>query len=419
MSSQDFDLLEMVESVAADLKVEARQRRISIMSAMLPELPRALHGEAELLKQTLVAMCRLALETTTGAHVYLEAAPCGANVSPSHRNEITFSVNYDSEQKPDDEQLDEVRTLAADLGVFLSAYIAAGRGARLSFSRQFDLGRRRIPPVMLEEKLKHASVFIVSNEPAPNRAFHVYLRFAGVHCNGAPTAAETIVELGSRAAASSPYDLLIIASPIDDMPPREIARTIRTSEELKHMKLLFIDDYELDETKQDGLFVGFDGYLAKPVTQDTYLRTVTKLLGAPSAIDEVRAEASRQRTVLVVEDNPVNQKTALFQLRRLGFQSDIASNGAEALEALDKNAYQLVFMDLQMPVMDGFECTQRIREQDRFKDLPIVALTANDSPENRRRCIDVGMSDFLSKPATLDSLRKILESWVGQKSGRE
>jgi signal transduction histidine kinase/CheY-like chemotaxis protein len=136
--------------------------------------------------------------------------------------------------------------------------------------------------------------------------------------------------------------------------------------------------------------------------------------GLPAAIHGKVTELRRSRErILLVEDNKINQKVALLMLKRLGVEADIASNGAEALEAMASRSYRLILMDCQMPEMDGFEATRRIRAQNDYDaKVPIIAMTANAFAEDRDACLAAGMDDYLSKPVRQDDLQSKLERWL-------
>mgnify|MGYP002826177657 FL=1 len=116
--------------------------------------------------------------------------------------------------------------------------------------------------------------------------------------------------------------------------------------------------------------------------------------------------------VLVVDDNEVNRRVACGYLRKLGFSCDIAEDGQQALDAVKTNPYGMVFMDCQMPVMDGYESTRAIREYLQGKPLPIIAVTANAMEGDREKCLDAGMDDYLAKPLRKDTLYKMVEHWL-------
>jgi CheY-like chemotaxis protein len=161
----------------------------------------------------------------------------------------------------------------------------------------------------------------------------------------------------------------------------------------------------------------FDASLSKPLAEDRLLGTMARLIDrepvdtataivGPTAFD--LPEVNRSMSILVVEDNPVNQKVARHLLSRFGFTADVAASGREAVEALTRRGYDLVLMDVQMPDMDGLEATQLIRRELPGRAGRIVAMTANVAPEDARRCREAGMDGFLGKPINVEELAKEL-----------
>ena len=117
--------------------------------------------------------------------------------------------------------------------------------------------------------------------------------------------------------------------------------------------------------------------------------------------------------MLVAEDNPTNQRVATLMLRRIGMSVDVVANGIEALEAIDRIAYDLVFMDCQMPEMDGYEATRRLRSSGSTRAaMPVIALTANATEDDRRLCLDAGMSEHIAKPVRDEDLRRVLGHYL-------
>lgn len=116
------------------------------------------------------------------------------------------------------------------------------------------------------------------------------------------------------------------------------------------------------------------------------------------------------RRILIVEDNPVNQKVLQYLITGQGFQCDIAADGTKALESMKSNTYVLIFMDLRMPVMDGFEATKAIRENG--CSLPIIAITASEQDDDRQRCLDVGMNGYLTKPFNKRDFDDVIHRWL-------
>jgi len=123
--------------------------------------------------------------------------------------------------------------------------------------------------------------------------------------------------------------------------------------------------------------------------------------------------SERKIRILVAEDNPVNQKVVVKQLMSLGYQAEVVNNGQEAVDRLKEHEYDVVLMDCQMPIMDGYRATQEIRSfEGERKRTTIIAITANAMPEDRQRCMDAGMDDYMSKPASREDLRKKVEQWT-------
>ena len=156
--------------------------------------------------------------------------------------------------------------------------------------------------------------------------------------------------------------------------------------------------------------------LARPLARNALYQTLRRTLQGfdpehPLASPAITLEAGRAR-ILLVEDNPVNQLVAKGMLAKLGCQVQLATQGAEALELLELDDFDLVLMDCNMPVMDGYEASRRIRQSGRWTDLPIVALTANAMPEERERCRAAGMNDYLAKPFRREELLALVEHWV-------
>jgi two-component system, sensor histidine kinase SagS len=155
--------------------------------------------------------------------------------------------------------------------------------------------------------------------------------------------------------------------------------------------------------------------LARPLARNALYQTLRRtLLGEPSAPlpHEVPTSQALRARVLLVEDNPVNQLVAKGMLGKLGCQVQVAAHGVEALECLEQEDFDLVLMDCNMPVMDGYEASRRIRQGGRWPELPIVALTANAMPEERERCRAAGMNDYLAKPFRREELLALIDHWV-------
>jgi CheY-like chemotaxis protein len=198
-----------------------------------------------------------------------------------------------------------------------------------------------------------------------------------------------------------------------------------------------ISAYDATDARNEALALGVAGYLLKPVRQSKLLECIAELAGKAGgsesmpilpATEERRQDLRRNgetaavcsatgspcRKILLAEDNAANQKLALILLKKLGYEVQVAMNGREALQAFTSELFAAVLMDCQMPEMDGFEATQEIRlwELDKERHVPIIAMTANVLQDDRQRCLQVGMDDYISKPISPQKLKETLERWI-------
>jgi CheY-like chemotaxis protein len=199
-----------------------------------------------------------------------------------------------------------------------------------------------------------------------------------------------------------------------------LAAELRSDERTKSLPMLLVTAYDRSEYGDQARAAGFSGYLVKPIRRSQLYDAVAKAILArieaqvpAQALPSTPAEP-RPESILLVEDNVVNQRLALRQLQKLGFEATAVENGREAVEAAAERAYDLILMDCQMPVMDGFEATAAIRKDELRlrRHAPIVAMTANAREEDRDDCLAAGMDDYLSKPVGLADLQRIVGRWL-------
>ena len=242
-----------------------------------------------------------------------------------------------------------------------------------------------------------------------------------------PTAAtsgeEAILELENAQRDHKPYGLVLMDWMMPDMDGIETIKRIRSDVILSSTPaFIMVTAYSRDDLLQSAEGVYLDGILVKPVSPSTLLDTILNALGKEAfqrthkqekEINTKEAIQSLQGSyLLLVEDNEVNMELALELLQNAGIKVDIALNGAEALERVKHTDYDGVLMDCQMPVMDGFEATHQIRQDSRFKDLPILAMTANAMAGDKEKCIQWGMNDHIPKPIDVTQLFLTMAHWI-------
>jgi two-component system, sensor histidine kinase and response regulator len=245
--------------------------------------------------------------------------------------------------------------------------------------------------------------------------------------------ADALKELRSALDAQKPYDLALVDLMMPEMDGFTLCEEIRKDDSFKKLRLLLMPSYGTRGHSQRAKRVGIDAYVVKPISQgDLYncladifaeiveIPTVvpviaeTKKLITKHSVEENIRRREKDFLILVAEDNVVNQKVIRRQIENLGFTADIVSNGQEAFEAYSAKEYSLIFMDCQMPVLDGYSATEKIRnlEQSNFRHVPIVALTASAIQGDREKCIAAGMDEYISKPTNQQKLDEIINQFM-------
>jgi two-component system, sensor histidine kinase and response regulator len=240
-----------------------------------------------------------------------------------------------------------------------------------------------------------------------------------------------IESLRKATAADQAFDMAIVDMQMPGMAGQEFGRRILADPKIKAPIPIMLTSAGLAGDAKKAKEIGFQAFLTKPVRQaqlrsclETVLGKVMRQSGESelamnnaaakiSVIEPTSAAPARAIRVLLAEDNRVNQAVAVGMLKKLGIQAVCAVNGLEAVQAMQDGEFDLVLMDCQMPELDGFKATQRIRELNGPKSqTSIVAMTANALRGDRQRCLDAGMDDYLSKPVKMETLRQIIDKWL-------
>jgi CheY-like chemotaxis protein len=252
------------------------------------------------------------------------------------------------------------------------------------------------------------------------------LREWGILGDVAQTADDTWAMIRAARERMIPYTILVANSDITGFDPATVKRELEHNGALESTSLVILVPHG-SRICIDVMGKSRAVCLPKPVRKAELYATLVELLNArhspipacemPRSVIEADAGAGQKTfhgvRVLVVEDNPVNQKVAVKMLQTLGCVPDVAGDGREALGAIAAGTYAVVFMDCQMPEMDGFEATAEIRKREQNGNrTTIVAMTANALEGDRERCITAGMDDYVSKPVTRDGMRRMLDKWV-------
>ncbi|HEY8514674.1 MAG TPA: response regulator [Candidatus Binatia bacterium] len=248
------------------------------------------------------------------------------------------------------------------------------------------------------------------------------LKALNVDAHAVAGGAAALEWLRAAHARGEKIDVVLLDLQMPGMSGLELARAIRKEPCLRTLPLVMVTGFAERCHEEEARAAGIAGYLTKPVGAAALrdcLRRVLPRDGAPetttqvaggSSLASVRRQGSR---ILVAEDNVVNQKVTVLTLERLGYQVHVVANGAEALEALEREPYDLILMDCQMPGMDGFEATAEIRRREGVRaHHPIIAMTASAMQGDREHCFVVGMDDYIAKPVQPAALDRVLQRWL-------
>jgi CheY-like chemotaxis protein len=221
----------------------------------------------------------------------------------------------------------------------------------------------------------------------------------------------------------APYDLAILDYQMPGMNGLDLARAIKGTPGLADLRLLMITSFGDRSVRAQARSIPIEGYLGKPVRQSQLLECIATVMGIgevaqgskPEGHDTLTATVGRMSVrVLVVEDNVINQRVAMRMLEKLGCRVDVVANGLEAIHASATIGYDCIFMDCQMPEMDGFAATNAIRQREQREGnrIPIIAMTANAMQGDRERCLTAGMDDYIAKPVKSADLLTMLQAWT-------
>ncbi len=452
LESTDFDLGDLLEEVLDMFAQPAAEKGLELAARVSPANGRiVLRGDPFRLRQVLANLVNNAVKFTPQGEVIVRARvvdgsagmawvslsveDTGIGIAPENQEKIFEHFS----------QADGTTTRqfgGTGLGLAISRRLVELMGGHIGVESSPDKGANFRIELMLPRGSVSETVLPIASNPAGVRTLLVddnlsnleilqyQLEGCRMHVSCADNGAQALTLMTRASESGAPFDLAILDMHMPNMDGLELAKAIKSQPGLAATRLIMLTSAIAECPAGEREQAGIEHCVTKPIRQSELLKIIGNVLNeARSAIpaQETPAAAVPGRqfpavpgpvalagAVLLAEDNPVNQEVAKTFLTRLGLRVDIANNGAEVLALTEARRYDLILMDCQMPVMDGYQTTAAIRQRqtDASGRLPIIALTANAMEGERCKCLAAGMDDYLSKPYSRAQLESTLARWL-------
>jgi PAS domain S-box-containing protein len=439
-----FNLLTLLEDVTEMLGLEAHEKGLDLTLYPEPDLPQLVTGDPSRIRQVLINLIGNAIKFTHSGEIVVRAeleqeTPDGVL--------LQFSITDTGIGIPAD-RIDSIfapftqgdgstirKYGGTGLGLSISAHLARKMGGSITVSSEQGAGSTfvfRIKLVRQQSSGETASrilpdltgldVLLVDGNALRRKMLSELLGSCGCRCLSALDGPEALVTVEALLTSGFVPRIVVIDDSLEGMTAMELCRRVRLGEAGHDMRIIVMRAFGRRLSASVSFERLADVCLNKPVRRKEFFEALTGSAQRMKAVVEARpaddpaSDVSRTSArLLVVEDSLVNQQVAVSMLRKAGYEPEVALNGIEALEMLEKGAFDLVFMDCQMPELDGFETTRLIRNGqagEANRALPIVAMTANAMVGDRERCIASGMDDYIAKPVRKQDFLRMLEKYL-------
>jgi signal transduction histidine kinase/CheY-like chemotaxis protein/HPt (histidine-containing phosphotransfer) domain-containing protein len=445
-----FNLLHEMEAVCNAQALAAEKKGLDLIVHYPPDIPHAMQGDPARIRQILTNLISNAIKFTEKGHVLVDVV---ADTVAGERCSVRVSVTdtgiglprgkigeiFDKFTQADASTtrqyggtglgLTICKLLVELMGGKIGVTSEVGKGSTFWFTLELPLA----PDSALEAPdlggLHGVRILVVDDEDTNRRVLHEQLVQLGMRPDSFSTAIEVLAALQQAHASGDPYRIAILDHQMPDIDGEVLGSAIKSDPAYRNMHIILFSSLSRAADAQRVEQAGFAAFFSKPVPQQVLIDALKALCGADTdeplpfltagALGPSRMEQGSLAlpfggcSVLVADDNLVNQQVAQRMLERFGFHVDVAGNGDMAVAMCRNRRYDLILMDCQMPVLDGYEATVRIRaEEAGVRRVPVIALTANAMQGEREKCLAAGMDDFLSKPIRPQTLHETLQRWL-------
>jgi len=450
LEALDFDIRDGLEATLRTVAVRSDEKGLELLCEVAPEVPETLVGDFSRLRQVVVNLLSNSIKFTDHGEVALKVevesrigqscllhftvSDTGIGI-PAEKQESIFDAFSQADNSTTRKYggtglgLSISMRLVAMMGGKIWVHSEVGKGSQFHFTIRMgvtDAKPVEVGCVAPPEVLRGVKVLIVDDNRTNRRILEGMLKRWEMKFTSVEGGEAALSELSRAHGAGEPYALIVTDMHMPQMDGFTLIEKIRQMPELSAAIVMMLTSagHRGDAARCQQL--GVSAYLLKPIRQSELREAIAKVLGASEShgaiplvtrysLGDARDPSTILR-VLLAEDNPVNQRVASRLLEKRGHRVQVVSDGREALAALEKEKFDLVFMDVQMPEMDGFEATAAVRKNEEGGTLrqPIIALTAHAMKGDRERCIAAGMDGYLSKPIRAQELDDILDMYVAR-----
>jgi hypothetical protein len=443
----DFDIESSIEEIADILAKPVHSKGIEIATFFHPNTPKYLQGDISRLRQILLNLTNNAIKFTEQGEVIIEVSleselensvvlrfaviDTGIGIPESAQSKlfqpfIQVDASTTRQYGGTGLGLAICKQLVELMGGEIHLESEEGKGSTFWFTVPFQkqINKSHKNHSLGVENLQGLKVLVVDDSITNCNILYHQLKSWGMVVDVLIQSTEVIPCLLRAIEMGQPYQVALLDMQMPELDGEQLGIQIKSSKILKDMHLTMLTSLDQSGAARRMLEIGFADYLCKPVRKARLLNSLVDTIAGTSDEQTILKEnlktkeirpASKLR-ILLAEDSPINQKVAVNQLHSLGFNVDVVANGQEALDLLEKVPYDIILMDCQMPILDGYNASWKIRDREaapnyKFPKLIIIAMTANAMQEDRDRCLDSGMDDFLSKPVRKEDLARKLDYW--------
>ncbi len=436
---RDFDLYDVVEGACDVVAAAAANKGLELQSLIGVDVPPLVRGDRVRVSQILTNLLSNAVKFTSHGEVTLEVSVAArAGSQAKLRFDVTdtgIGIEHENLAKLFEPftQADAGTTrtyggtglglaiaheLTAMMGGTLRVQSTVGRGSRFQFELPCIVPEIGQEPLLVPEELQGLHVLVVDANATNRRIFGTYLSSWRMRPAAADTAESGLAHLEFAVSQGDAFDLVLIDDQLGGSSGVDLARQIATNPLLGHIPIVLLS--QSAQSIKNDLAGGIVALVRKPVRQSKLLDAVSRGMRSTGELEQTEGVADTGtrrpagRRILVAEDHTVNWLLVERLLTRRGHLAVNATNGEQVLTRLQEEEFDLILMDCQMPVLDGYEATRQLRRREAGNrgHVPVVAMTAHAMQGDRERCLAAGMDDYLSKPITSAALEAVLERWL-------